>query len=220
MSETRKDPPADFREHGEGVLHEHPEAFVLIVESDPVAVERALRNGELTCPACAGELRPWSSARARAVRERGAEITIAPRRARCSSCKKTHVLLPDRCLLRRRDALMSIGAALLGKAAGFGRRRIGRRLGIHPDTVRGWLRRFAHRAEHWRVTCWAWAHALDASLSPIAPAGSAFADALSALGLAMATAARLFGPRPGWAWAAVLSSGELLANTSSPSPGA
>jgi hypothetical protein len=127
--------------------------------------------------------------------------------------------LPDRCLARRRDALSCIGAAFLDKASGFGRRRIGRRLGIHPDTVRGWLRRFGQRAEHWRVTCWAWAHALDASLAPIEPAGSAFADALSALGLAMATAARLFGPRPGWGWAAVISSGRLLANTSSPSPG-
>lgn len=193
---------------------------MLIVESDPVAVERALVAGELTCPACAGELRPWSSARNRVVREERRETTVAPRRSRCSSCKKTHVLLPDRCLLRRRDALVSIGGALLDKAAGLGRRRIGRRLGIHPDTVRGWLRRFARRAEHWRVTCWAWAHALDASLSPIAPAGSVFADALSALGLAMATATRLLGPRPGWGWVAMLSSGELLANTSSPSPGA
>lgn len=193
---------------------------MLIVESDPVAVERALVAGELTCPACAGELRPWSSARNRVVREERRETTVAPRCSRCSSCKKTHVLLPDRCLLRRRDALVSIGGALVDKAAGLGRRRIGRRLGIHPDTVRGWLRRFARRAEHWRVRCWAWAHALDASLSPIAPAGSVFADALSALGLAMATATRLLGPRPDWGWVAVLSSGELLANTSSPSPGA
>jgi transposase-like protein len=193
---------------------------VLIVESDPVVVERALRAGELACPSCAGELRPWSSARARAVREHEQETTVAPRRSRCSSCKKTHVLLPDRCLLRRRDALVGIGAALLDKAAGLGRRRIGRRLGVHPDTVGGWLRRFARRAEHWRVTCWAWAHALDANLAPIEPAGSVFADAVSALGLAMATATRLLGPRPGWGWAAVLSSGELLANTGSPSLGA
>lgn len=190
---------------------------MLIVENDRAAVEQSLCAGELHCPECRGQLRPWSSARARAVREQGTETVIAPRRSRCSSCKKTHVLVPDTTLVRRRDALASIGTALLAKAAGAGRRRIGAALLVHPDTVRGWLRRFAARAEGWRAHCWAWAHALDASLGAIEPAGSAFADALFAIGLAAGTATRRFGPRPGWGWVAVITAGRLLANTNSPS---
>ena len=191
---------------------------MLIVESDRAAVEQSLFAGELRCPNCRGELRPWSSARVRAVREQGSETALTPRRSRCSSCAKTHVLLPDTTLLRRRDSLVSIGAALLSKAAGEGRRRIAAALLVHPDTVRGWLRRFALRAEGWRAHCWAWAHALDASLRAIEPAGSAFADALSAIGLAVSAATRRFGSRLGWGWVAVITAGGLLANTSSPSP--
>ncbi len=188
---------------------------MLIVGSDHAAVEHHLVAGELRCPSCRGELRPWGSARQRPVREGGAETAFTPRRSRCSSCEKTHVLLPDTTLLRRRDTLSVIGAALLAKAGGEGSRRIGRRLLVHPDTVRGWLRRFATRAEGWRAHCWAWAHALDASLPAIAPAGSVFADAVSAVGLAVAAATRRFGPRPGWGWVAVITAGGLLSNTSS-----
>ncbi|MGO9344330.1 MAG: DUF6431 domain-containing protein [Acidimicrobiales bacterium] len=190
---------------------------MLIVESDRAAVEQSLGAGVLFCPGCGGELRPWGSARKRALREEGVETALVPRRSRCRSCEKTHVLLPDSCLLRRRDALATIGKALLAKAAGDGRRVIGARLSIPPDTVRGWFRRFAAAAEQLRVRCWAWAHAFDASLGAITPVGSPFADALAALGLAMATATRRLGPRPGWGWAAVITSGRLLTNTSSPS---
>jgi hypothetical protein len=191
---------------------------VLIVESDRPAVEKSLFAGRLRCPSCRGELRPWGSARRRAVRESGAETTIMPRRSRCSSCEKTHVLLPDTTLLRRRDALSVIAQALLAKASGVGCRGIGARLLVHPDTVRGWLRRFAARAHGWRAHCWAWAHALDASLPAIAPAGSIFADAVSAIGLAVSAATRRFGPRPGFGWVSVITAGALLANTSSLSP--
>ncbi len=190
---------------------------MLIVDSNRATVEQSLLAGALACPNCRGELRPWSSARRRPVRERGIETALTPRRSRCSSCKKTHVLLPDTTLPRRRDALAAIGSALLAKAAGEGRRRIGEALSVPPDTVRGWLRRFALHAEAWRAHCWAWAHALEPSLPAIEPAGSVFADALSAIGLAVSAATRRFGPRPSWGWVAVITGGRLLANTSSPS---
>ena len=192
---------------------------MLNVESGRAAVEQFLLAGELVCPECRGVLAPWGSARPRPLRERGTEVTVTPRRSRCRECRKTHVLLPDTMLLRRRDALAAIGDALLRKVAGQGRRSIGAALLVHPDTVRGWLRRFAARAEHWRAHCWAWAHALDASLGPITPQESAFADALHAIGLAVSAAARLLGPRPGWGWATTITAGRLLSNTSSPSPG-
>ena len=46
---------------------------MLIVESGRAAVERVLVAGELRCPSCRGELRPWGSARTRPRRECGAE---------------------------------------------------------------------------------------------------------------------------------------------------
>jgi hypothetical protein len=57
--------------------------------------------------------------------------------------------------LRRRD-LAEVIEARVTKAAGAGHRRIAGWLGLHPDTVRGWLRRFAARAgeirEHFTPT--------------------------------------------------------------------
>ncbi|EQD73480.1 hypothetical protein B1A_04934, partial [mine drainage metagenome] len=62
-------------------------------------------------------------------------------------------------LLRRRDAVATIGRALVAKASGTGRRRIAALLGIPADTVGGWLARFASRAADLRAHCWRWAHA-------------------------------------------------------------
>jgi hypothetical protein len=44
------------------------------------------------------------------------------------------VLLPVIALLRRRDVIAVIGAALMAKAAGRGYRRIARELGVPADT--------------------------------------------------------------------------------------
>jgi len=136
---------------------------VLIVESDRAAVEQSLGAGVLFCPGCGGELRPWGSARKRALREEGVEDRARPEALTLQVVREDPRLLPDSCLLRRRDALVTIGKALLAKAAGDGRRVTGARLSIPPDTVRGWFRRFAAAAEELRARCWAWAHALDAS---------------------------------------------------------
>lgn len=78
-------------------------------------------------------------------------------------------------------------------------------------TVRGWLRRFGARAEAVRVLFTALLHALDASAGAVPVTGAVFTDALEALGLAAAAAARLFGPRPVWQFASAASSGLLLA---------
>ena len=53
--------------------------------------------------------------------------------------------------LRRADAGAVIGAALEAAAAGAGHRTIAVRLGRPASTVRGWLRRFAARAEEVRA---------------------------------------------------------------------
>jgi hypothetical protein len=60
----------------------------------------------------------------------------------------THVLLGERALLRRRDEVGVIGAALLEMVArGRGHRRVAGELGLPAETVRGWRRAFVVRAE-------------------------------------------------------------------------
>jgi hypothetical protein len=104
------------------------------------------------------------------------------------------VLLPVDTLVRRRDEVVVIGAALIAWLGGTGHRRIAASVGVPADTVRGWLRRFAGRAEDVRGHFWRLAHRLDASLGAIEPRGSRVADALEAIGVAAAAAVRRFGP--------------------------
>lgn len=195
------------------------EAPVLMVEMRAGEVERGLVGGSLGCPACAGELRPWGWARCRVLRVGGGgQEWLRPRRARCRSCLVTHVLLPVVALVRRRDAVEVIGAALAAKQAGAGHRRIAVEAGVPATTVRGWLRRFAARAEFLRGQFEAVAHGLDRDLGRIEPRGSPTADALEAIGVAASAAARRFGPSPAWRFASGASGGRLLANTNSPFP--
>ena len=118
-----------------------------MVSGDVERVESELRAGRLRCPWCADRLARWGRARDRSVRSvGGVERRVQPRRARCVGCACTHVLLPDGLLVRRRDGVEVIGAALVANVAGVGHRRIAERLGLPVATVRGWLRRFRFRA--------------------------------------------------------------------------
>jgi hypothetical protein len=181
-----------------------------------VAVEADLIAGRLACPDCGSRLRPWGSARERELRSRAGGRRLCPRRSICAGCGTTHVLLPDDSLLRRRDAVAEIGDALSAKAAGSGHRRIASVLGREPSTVRGWLRSFARLAERVREHFTRWAVVLDPMLAPFVPAGSVFADAVEAIGVAAAAAVRRLGPRPAWQFASAASGGRLLSNTSCP----
>ena len=100
---------------------------------------------------------------------------------------------------------------------GAGHRRIAASLGVPADTVRGWLRRFAVRAEDVRAHFWRLAHRLDASLGAIEPRGSRVADALEAIGVAAAATVRRFGPAASlWAFVSGATGGRLLCNTNCP----
>lgn len=193
-------------------------APMLIVCAEQARVESELVGGVLSCPSCRGVLGPWGHARVRVVRCAAGERSLRPRRARCRTCTGTHVLLPDLCLLRRRDEVAVIGAAIRARVAGAGYRTIAGRLGVPADTVRGWLRRFAARAEQVRAHFVRWAFALDAELGAIAPAGSVLADALEAVAVAVRAWVLRFGPGEAWRIASVLSGGRLLCNTSCLSP--
>ena len=101
--------------------------------------------------------------------------------------------------------------------AGEGYRRIAARLGVYPDTVRGWLRRFAERAESIRAHFTRCAVVLDPELGPVLPAGSGVADALEAIAVAARAWVLRFGPAGSWRIAAVVGRG-AVANTSCPFP--
>jgi len=186
---------------------------MLTVEIDPVAVEERLGAGRLACPGCSGVLAGWGSARGRQVRGTDAAMWIVPRRARCTGCRATHVLLPVVLLVRRADTAAVIGAGLTAKATGAGHRLIAALLGRPAETVRGWLRRFAERAEAVRSMFTVWLRAVDPD--PVMPeaAGGVFADAVTVMAAVATVIGRRFAlPTVSLAETAVaVSGGRLLA---------
>ncbi len=192
---------------------------MLIVGTDAAAVEIELAAWRLSCPDCSAQLRPWGHATERDVRGPAAVIERRrPRRSICRACKRTHVLAAEDTLARRRDTAEVIGSALLAKAAGKGRRSIAAALGLHPSTVAGWLRRFAEMAVVLREHFTRWAAVLAPTHGAFFPTGSAFSDAVEAIGVVGIVAVRRFGPRPAWSLASVLTGGRLLATRAHPYP--
>lgn len=191
---------------------------MLIVCVEQARVEAELVAGALSCLSCGGVLGPWGHGRERLLRCLSGDRLLRPRRARCRGCAGTHVLLPDVALVRRRDGVAAVGEAIEAKVAGEGRRRIASRLGVPADTVRGWLRRFAGRADQIRAHFTRWAVALDPEVGALGPAGGGIADALEAMAIAARAWVLRFGPGDPWRIASRLSGGVLLCNTSSPFP--
>ncbi|WP_347122596.1 DUF6431 domain-containing protein [Streptomyces sp. 21So2-11] len=201
-------------------MHE-AEVGVLIVDTDVVRVEQQLRQGRLECPSCGAVLAPWGHGRPREVRgDLGARLFLRPRRARCSGCGITHVLLAQVVLPRRMDAASVIGAGLEIAARGMGHRTIAAELGLAEGTVRGWVRRFPFRAEdvrrHFTVALVALAD------EPVVPEASAstLADAVSAVVAAhRAAGAKWAGVNTvsRWEFAGRVIAGSLLTCASSPS---
>lgn len=184
-----------------------------MVGTNLAEVERALLAGELGCPGCGGRLAPWGSARRRVVRWSGRVEVRRPRRSRCVACRGSHVLAGADTLIRRRDGVAVIGAALVAKATGLGQRRVAALVGVPVSTVRGWLRRFAVRAEVIRVWFTVLAHGLDPMLAAVTPTGTAVGDAVEAIGIAARASFLRVAPAPAWEFASAASRGGLLSNT-------
>ena len=188
---------------------------MLTVNGDRDAVERQLERGELACPSCGGVLGGWGEAVTRPVRQlEGDDERVTPRRSRCRACGATHVLLPARLLSRRADAGAVIGRALEESAVGAGHRKIAELVERPVSTVRGWLRRFAARAEE--VRAFFTVLLARTSPDPVMPAGAAgpVAAAVSAIaGAAVAVAQRWpeLGTVPVWTAASAASGGLLIA---------
>jgi hypothetical protein len=120
--------------------------------ADAAAACADLAGGLLACPSCGiGRLARWGHGRERVIRLLdGATTRLRPDRARCRSCRRTHILLPSWCAPRRADAIEVIGTGLAAALGGAGYTQIGAQLGVPPGTVRGWLRLLRCRAEEMR----------------------------------------------------------------------
>ena len=188
---------------------------MLMVNGDSSVVEADLIGGRLTGRCCGGVLAPWAHASGRTIRGFDGETMLRPRRGRCRGCGVTHVLLPDGCLLRRRDSVDVIGSALVQHAAGAGHRLVAARLGLPASTVRGWLRRFARMGAEIAGFFVRWFLVLAPASDPPTPTGTPIGDVVEAVGLAARAAIRRFGPAGPWHIAARLTGGGLLFNTSS-----
>ena len=178
------------------------------------AHERLLA-GELRCSHsdCGGELGPWGTAAPRRVRLDPATVVAhRPRRARCRTCRTTHVLASTRTLPHQVDTAATVGSALLAASHGLGHRRVADQLGLPETTVRGWLRRArANALEIWS-TATRWTLKVDPMADPFTPAGHPLVAPVGAVGQAIATYARRFGPVPDpWGVAVLLTRGRLLA---------
>jgi hypothetical protein len=110
----------------------------MIGVADPGQAGTDLVGGTLSCPSCIGPLQPWGHARARSVRDHGTTTVLL--RARCCTCRRTHVLLPAVVAPRRADTTAVIGSALQASARGTGYRRIAAQVQRPLSTVRRWIR--------------------------------------------------------------------------------
>jgi hypothetical protein len=187
---------------------------MLTVGNSRAVTEELLGNGLLWCPGCGGRLGGWGHASRRRVFTAGRiPVAVRPRRARCSSCGVTHVLLPAWLLARRCDGTAVIGEMLARAARGQGFRSIAAASGVPEGTVRSRLRRFRASAGRVRVFFTWLAGVLSPDPVPLDPAGSGLADAVVAVAAAASAAA---GRWPGvitvsgWELAAVLTLGSLL----------
>ena len=126
------------------------------------------------------------------------------------------MLVGEDTLLRRRDGVEVIGAALVAKATGAGHRRVAEMVGVPVSTVRGWLRRFAESAEAVRVWFTVLAHDLDPLLAPVATTETPVGDAVEAIAVAARAAALRLGRVEPWRFASAASRGRLLSNTGWP----
>lgn len=196
---------------------------MLITPDRPDALDAALHAGQVTCPGCDDQLRPWGWARKRVLRETDRVRVVRPRRGRCRGCGVTHVLLAAGMLLRRAYAMSVIGPALEAAGHGVGHRRVAAWLGLPAGTVRGWIRRLRGRQDAVAVQFTGLAYGLDGSLSRLEPLGgwrSGLDAAMGAVGAAAVAFRRHLDARLDDRWQAMsaVTSGLLLANTSCPFP--
>jgi Domain of unknown function (DUF6431) len=180
-----------------------------------LALGRQVEVGEHACPACGRQLARWGGYW-RWLRGSGTH-RLWIRHGRCSSCRRSHALLPDCLLERRLDEVEVIGRALvLASVIGLGMRAVAEQLGVPMTTARGWRRRFRVRAAALTAAPVAIAVHLDPAAVLLACDGEpAATQALSAAGQ---RAHQRFGeciPRV-WRFWSRISGGQALGTNRSP----
>ena len=187
----------------------------MLLVLDPSATALELAAGELMCREnrCDGVLGPWGHARTRWSRlSPGHSEAHTPRRVRCRTCGRTHVLIPARTYPRRPDTVETVGAALLAAVQGLGYRRVAEQVQVPATTVRGWLQRARANSDTIRVNATIAGHALDPMAAKIDPTGSPLGDMVQAVALAVAAHVRRLGPRyPPWQLAMAITRAGILA---------
>ena len=171
------------------------------------------------CPTCQRWLVGWGGywrwLRAPLLVER-----IWIRRARCSTCRRSHALLPDLVLARRLDAVDVIGRGLASQLTSeLGLRPIAEQLDVPHTTLRSWLERFRARSAMLLARCTALAVALDGTAVDVNAGVARERAALDGLGVAWQRAVNRFGERLGspWSFWSRISGGQALGtHTSSP----
>lgn len=198
-------------DHARALCRDDPS---MIGTVDAARAETDLTTGALACPGCAAPLRPWGHARTRRVRDHHTTTTLLrPRRARCTACRATHVLLPATVLPRRADTTAVIGSALLASASGAGYGRVAADLDRPVSTVRRWVRAVRGTHTEWlRAQALDWLYTLDRDrISTLAPQATPLADALDAVAAAaLALRDRLAPHTPIWALVSRITSWRLL----------
>jgi hypothetical protein len=218
---------------------------VLTVAPDRDLVERQLRDGELRCPRCgAGVLGGHGQVPARWLRMADGSVVVLKahasaeekasglvadglRRGKCKSagCGVTHVLAPPWLLARRLDEADVAGAVCQARAEGLGYRQIVRRLarvgtgalGLAAElgVVRRCAARLAANAEVLRAAFTRLVHRVDPSPPVMTSGRGPAAEAVAAIGEAVAAARRLLGAGmlavSPWQAAAAVTDGGLLA---------
>jgi hypothetical protein len=175
------------------------------------------------CPRCQRWLVGWGGywrwLRAPLLVER-----IWIRRGRCSTCRRSHALLPDLVLVQRLDAVEVIGHGLALKLlSGLGLRPIAEQLAVPHTTLRSWHQRFGVRSPGLLAQCTSLAVALDGTAVDV-DAVTRERAALESLNVAWHRAVARFGERSGslWSFWSRISGGQALGtHTTSPwAPGA
>jgi len=180
-----------------------------------LALGRQVEVGEHACPGCGRQLGGWGGYW-RWLRGPGTQ-RLWIRRARCSSCRRSHALLPDFVLERRLDEVEVIGRALvLSVVIGLGMRNVADQVGVPMTTARDWRRRFRLRAPVLTAAIVAFAVHLDPAA--VLLEGDDETVAVQALGAAWQRARRRFGERIAglWRFWSLISGGQALGTNRSP----
>lgn len=165
------------------------------------------------CPSCRRSMIFWSGYW-RFTRTEAGRCWV--KRARCTSCRVSHALLPSFALVRRLDEARVVGRALAGVVSGRGMRPLARGLEVPHETLRGWRRRYRTRSPMLTAGFAALAVALGGAGPELS--GEPERAGLEALGAAWWQARQRFGEEvPAvFEFASVASGGELLGTTTSP----